>query len=163
MQDCNLATDSVSVCLSHIGIECVKTKEPRITWSSLIASPWTLQFLDINFHTIGRMHSWPSLWRSTSGKSRRHPPCHLCLDIEQWFSSVLFLAMTHAWGRFCFKYMLAIDKFVAIGCRPDAADAEYDLLVPAKSLVTVITQSCEQCHDTLVTIKCHLTSNINNN
>ena len=154
MQDCNLATDSVSVCLSHIGIECVKTKEPRITWSSLIASPWTLQFLDINFHTIGRMHSWPSLWRSTYASA--------CLDIERWFSSVLFLAITHAWGRFCLKYMLAIDKFVAIGCRPDAADAEYDLLVPL-TLVTLITQSCEQCHDTLVTIKCHLTSNINNN
>ena len=59
--------------------------------------------------------------------------------------------------------LLAIAKFVAIGCRPDAADAKHDLLVLAKSLVTLITQSCEQCHDTLVTIKCHLTSNINNN
>ena len=59
--------------------------------------------------------------------------------------------------------LLAIAKFVAIGCRPDAANAEHDLLVLAKSLVTLITQSCEQCHDTLVTIKCHLTSNINNN
>jgi len=57
MQDCNLATNSVSVCLSHAGIECVKTKEPRITRSSLIDSPWTLQFLEINFHTIGRMDS----------------------------------------------------------------------------------------------------------
>ena len=76
---------------------------------------------------------------------------------------MLFLAMTHALGRFCLKYMLAIDKFVAVGCRPDAGDAEHDLLVSAKSLVILITQSCEQCHDTLVTIKCHLTSNINNN
>jgi len=59
--------------------------------------------------------------------------------------------------------LLAIAKFVAIGCRPDAADGEHDLLMSAKSLVTLITQSCEQCHGTLVTIKCHLTSNINNN
>ena len=59
--------------------------------------------------------------------------------------------------------LLAIAKFVAIGCRPVASDAERDLLVSAKSLVTLITQSCEQCLDTLVTIKCHLTSNINNN
>ena len=59
--------------------------------------------------------------------------------------------------------LLPIAKFVAIGCRPDATDAEYDLLVSVKSLVTLITHSCEQCHDTLVTIKCHLTSNINNN
>ena len=59
--------------------------------------------------------------------------------------------------------LLATAKFVAIGCRPDAADSEYDLLVSVKSLVTLITQSCEQCHDMLVTIKCHLTSNINNN
>ena len=61
------------------------------------------------------------------------------------------------------RKLLAIAKFVATGCRPDAADAEHDLLVSAKSLVTLITQSCEQCHDTLVTTKCHLTSNINNN
>jgi len=59
--------------------------------------------------------------------------------------------------------LLPIANFVAIGCRPDAGDAEYDLLVSAKSLVTLITQSCEQCHDTLVTTKCHSTSNINNN
>ena len=25
-------------------------------------------------------------------------------DIQRWFSSVLFLAMTYAWGRFCHKY-----------------------------------------------------------
>ena len=48
--------------------------------------------------------------------------------------------------------LLAIAKFVAIGCRPDAADAEHDLLVSAKSLVTLITQSCEQCHDMLVNV-----------
>jgi len=34
--------------------------------------------------------------------------------------------------------LLAITKFIAIGCRPDAADAEHDLLVSAKSLVTLI-------------------------
>ena len=72
-----------------------------------------------------------------------------------------FLAITNATGTFASNMMqmckvLAIAKFVAIGCRPDAADAEHDLLVSAKSLVTLITQSCEQCHDTLVTIKCHL-------
>ena len=48
--------------------------------------------------------------------------------------------------------LLATAKFAATGCRPVAADAEHDLLVSAKSLVTLITQSCEQCHDMLVNV-----------
>jgi len=43
-------------------------------------------------------------------------------------SIALFLAMTHARGR------------AAIGCRPDAADVERDLLAPAESVVILVTR-----------------------
>jgi len=41
----------------------------------------------------------------------------------------------HTWGR------------AAIGCRPDAADAEHDLLTPAKCLIVHVDIACTYCID----------------